>query len=156
MKREKSLEQAFKKILYKLHEQSVNQITIQRKYLPEIFSADLLKISEDDGLPILFPFVLEFFKRNGISIKVTINEVQFEAIQTNYERKKQLETKYNLLKLKDEQIKTLEKTLKTKDEETKTLEKTIALKEEELRKLVKIIEFKEREIKELREKLTEK
>lgn len=63
--------------------------------------------------------------------------------------KKQLETKDNLIKLKDEQvktlenslmlkdeqIKTLEKTLKTKDEETKTLEKTIALKEEEITKL---------------------
>ncbi len=63
--------------------------------------------------------------------------------------KKQLETKDNLIKLKDEQvktlenslqlkdeqIKTLEKTLKTKDDETKTLEKTIALKEEEIIKI---------------------
>ena len=63
--------------------------------------------------------------------------------------KKQLETKDNLIKLKDEQVKTLEnsltlkddqietleKTLKTKDNETKTLEKTISLKEEEIRKL---------------------
>jgi len=63
--------------------------------------------------------------------------------------RKQLETKDNLIKLKDEQvktlesslslkdeqIKTLEKTLKTKDEETKTLEKTVSLKEEEIVKL---------------------
>ncbi|MFX1568185.1 MAG: hypothetical protein ACFFCV_07445 [Promethearchaeota archaeon] len=63
--------------------------------------------------------------------------------------KKQLETKDNLinlkddtiktlensLQLKDEQIKTLEKTLKTKDDETKTLEKTVSLKEEEIEKL---------------------
>ncbi|MFX1309442.1 MAG: hypothetical protein ACFE8C_07065 [Promethearchaeota archaeon] len=67
----------------------------------------------------------------------------------DYEIKKQLETKDNLIKLKDEQvktlenslllkdeqIKTLEKTLKTKDKETKTLEKTIVLKEEEIKKL---------------------
>ncbi len=63
--------------------------------------------------------------------------------------KKQLETKDNLIKLKDEQVKTLENslmlkdeqiktlemTLKTKDGETKTLEKTIALKDEEIKKL---------------------
>ena len=63
--------------------------------------------------------------------------------------KKQLETKDNLIKLKDEQIKTLEtglslkdeqikileKTLKTKDDGAKTLEKTIALKDEEIGKL---------------------
>ncbi|MFW9999317.1 MAG: hypothetical protein ACFE9Q_13835 [Candidatus Hodarchaeota archaeon] len=67
----------------------------------------------------------------------------------DYEIKKKLESKDNLIKLKDEQvktlenslqlkdeqIKTLEKTLKTKDEETKTLEKTIALKDEEIQKL---------------------
>jgi DNA repair exonuclease SbcCD ATPase subunit len=67
----------------------------------------------------------------------------------DYEIKKQLETKDNLIKLKDEQVKTLEnslqlkdeqintleKTLKTKDDETKTLEKTITLKEEEIKKL---------------------
>ena len=67
----------------------------------------------------------------------------------DYELKKQLETKDNLIKLKDEQvkmlenslqlkdeqIKTLERTLKTKDDETKTLEKTILLKEEEIEKL---------------------
>ena len=67
----------------------------------------------------------------------------------DWEFKKQLETKDNLIKLKDDtiktlenalnlkddQIKTLEKTLKTKDEGAKTLEKTIALKEEELKKL---------------------
>ena len=63
--------------------------------------------------------------------------------------KKQLETKDNLIKLKDDQVKTLEnslqlknetietleKTLKTKDEGNKALEKTIALKDEELKKL---------------------
>jgi len=63
--------------------------------------------------------------------------------------KKQLESKDNLIKLKDDQIKTLEtglslkdeqikileKTLKTKDDGTKTLEKTIALKNEEIGKL---------------------
>jgi len=66
-----------------------------------------------------------------------------------YEIKKQLESKDNLIKLKDEQIKTLEnslslkdeqikileQTLKTKDESTKTLEKAIALKDEEIKKL---------------------
>ncbi|UCC20459.1 MAG: hypothetical protein JSV62_03990 [Promethearchaeota archaeon] len=67
----------------------------------------------------------------------------------DYDFRKQLETKDNLIKLKDdtiktlenslllkdEQIKTLEMTLKTKDGETKTLEKTIALKNEEIKKL---------------------
>ncbi|MFX0040068.1 MAG: hypothetical protein ACFFCY_11095 [Promethearchaeota archaeon] len=91
----------------------------------------------------------------------------------DYEIKKQLETKDNLIKLKDEQvktlenslslkdeqIKTLEKTLKTKDEETKTLEKTIALKDEQIKKLTsstvdhKILNEKEESINQLQKEI---
>lgn len=66
-----------------------------------------------------------------------------------YELKKLVETKDNLLRIKDEQIETLESSIKWKDEQintlensiktkadiAKTLEKTIGLKEDEIRKL---------------------
>ncbi|MFX0021841.1 MAG: hypothetical protein ACFE9S_05910 [Candidatus Hermodarchaeota archaeon] len=91
----------------------------------------------------------------------------------DWEFKKQLETKDNLIKLKDdqiktleaalslkdEQIKTLEKTLETKDEGTKTLEKTLALKDEEIKKLNSsavdktVMKEKEEEIEQLHKEI---
>lgn len=38
--------------------ESSNELTIERQYLPEIFSADLLEISKNDELPNLKPFVI--------------------------------------------------------------------------------------------------
>ncbi len=67
----------------------------------------------------------------------------------DYEIKKQLETKDNLIKLKDEQVKTLENSLLLKDEQIKTLEKTIKTKDEETRTLEKTVSLKEEEIKKL-------
>ncbi len=67
----------------------------------------------------------------------------------DYEIKKQLETKDNLIKLKDEQVKTLENSLQLKDEQIKTLEKTIKTKDEETKTLEKTVALKEEEIKKL-------
>jgi len=151
MKRNKSLEKALKKIDSIFRKQDQNQITIQRKYLPEIFSADLLGISEDDGLPILQPFVLEYFTTNGIKVKFSINEAEFEA---RYGAKKQLETTVNLFKLKDEQIRTLENSLSLKDEQIKKLERTILLQEEKIRKLASS-DFWQENLRKKEEKITQ-
>ena len=67
----------------------------------------------------------------------------------DYELKKQLETKDNLIKLKDEQVKTLENSLQLKDEQIKTLEKTLKTKDDETKTLEKTILLKEEEIKKL-------
>ncbi|MFX0106315.1 MAG: hypothetical protein ACFE75_12620 [Candidatus Hodarchaeota archaeon] len=66
-----------------------------------------------------------------------------------WEFKKQLETKDNLIKLKDEQIKTLESSLQLKDEQIKTLEKTIQTKDDETKTLEKTIALKEEDIRKL-------
>ncbi|MFX1377697.1 MAG: hypothetical protein ACFFA4_01260 [Promethearchaeota archaeon] len=67
----------------------------------------------------------------------------------DYEIKKQLETKDNLIKLKDEQIKTLENSLSLKDEQIKILEKTLETKDKGAKTLEKTITLKDEEIKKL-------
>lgn len=66
-----------------------------------------------------------------------------------YEFKKQLETKDNLIKLKDEQVKTLENSLKLKDDQIKTLENSLKIKDEKAKTLEKTIELKEEQIKKI-------
>ncbi|MHA1915067.1 MAG: hypothetical protein ACW986_05645 [Promethearchaeota archaeon] len=66
-----------------------------------------------------------------------------------WELKKQLETKDNLLHLKDEQVKTLENSLKLKDEQIKTLENSLKIKDEKARTLEKSMELKDDEIRKL-------
>jgi len=51
--RNKSLELALRKIESVFNKQDVNQIAIQREYLPEIFDSDLLEISKSDGVPTI-------------------------------------------------------------------------------------------------------
>ena len=66
-----------------------------------------------------------------------------------WELKKQLEMKDNLLRLKDEQVETLENSLKLKDEQIKTLENSLKIKDEKAKTLEKSIELKEEEIRNL-------
>jgi predicted regulator of Ras-like GTPase activity (Roadblock/LC7/MglB family) len=72
-----SLESALRKVESVMRERSVNEFTIQRIYLPEIFSDDLLKISQDDGFPILKPFIIQYFNLRGFLIKFYSNLVKF-------------------------------------------------------------------------------
>ncbi|MHA1884589.1 MAG: hypothetical protein ACXAAI_05665 [Promethearchaeota archaeon] len=66
-----------------------------------------------------------------------------------WELKKQLETKDNLLKLKDEQVRTLENSLKLKDDQIQTLENSLKIKDEKVKTLEKTIELKDDEIRKL-------
>ncbi|MFX1299019.1 MAG: hypothetical protein ACFFD2_29695 [Promethearchaeota archaeon] len=68
----------------------------------------------------------------------------------SYYFKEQLETKDNLLKLKDEQVKTLENSLRLKDEQIKTLENSLQIKDEKAITLEKTINLKEEEISKLK------
>lgn len=61
---------ALRKIESLMREESVNELAIERKYLPNVFSVDLLELYRlDDGLPALKLPVLEYFKANGIITK---------------------------------------------------------------------------------------
>jgi hypothetical protein len=67
----------------------------------------------------------------------------------DYDCRKQLEAKDNLIKLKDDQVKTLENSLSIKDDQIKTLEKTIKTKGDETKTLEKSIALKNEEIQRL-------
>ena len=55
---------ALKKVMRMMGE--VKKLTITRKFLPEIFTADMLENSKIDGLPTFRPFTLGYFKSCGI------------------------------------------------------------------------------------------
>ena len=55
----------------------VRELTITRKYLPEIFTADLLENSKIDGLPTFRPHILEYFESCGISTRFHDTKVIF-------------------------------------------------------------------------------
>ena len=74
---------AIKKIKSLMKKESVNELTINRKYLPEIFNADLLEISKNDGFPTLKPFVLEYFSAKRILIELYGNVIIFKKIKKN-------------------------------------------------------------------------
>ncbi len=105
----KSLEKALRKIKSVFINQDADQITIQRIYLSEFFSADLLEISKTVGYPVLKPFVLEYFKDEGIETQFSVNEAQFTTLKDE-----QVKTLVNSLKLKEEVIQTLESSLNIK------------------------------------------
>ena len=67
---------AYDKIVSIMKKESVNKLAIERKYLPEIFNDDVLEISID-GLPILKPFALEYFRLRGIKAKPYGNVLKF-------------------------------------------------------------------------------
>ncbi|MFX1374803.1 MAG: hypothetical protein ACFFA0_03220 [Promethearchaeota archaeon] len=67
-----------------------------------------------------------------------------------YEWKKLLESKENLIRLKDEQVETLENSLKWKDEQIKTLENSLKIKDEKAGTLEKTIELKDEEIRKIK------
>jgi len=69
-------ERVRKKIESLMQEESVNELTIQREYLPEIFSKDVLELS-DDGLPTLTGFILEYLKEKGISTEAYGKIIKF-------------------------------------------------------------------------------
>ncbi len=66
---------ALKKIMRMMGE--VKKLTLTRRYLPEIFNADLLENSKTDGLPTFKPLTLGYFKSCGILIRFHDTKVKF-------------------------------------------------------------------------------
>jgi hypothetical protein len=73
-----SADRAIKKIRSIMKKESVNELTIKRQYLLEIFSEDLLELSKDDGLPNLKPSVLGYFGLKGIITKLYGNVLKLK------------------------------------------------------------------------------
>ncbi len=67
---------AYKKIISEMKKESVDKLSLGRRYLPEIFNLDILEIS-DDGLPSLKPFALKYLTFKGIKTKLYGNVVKF-------------------------------------------------------------------------------
>lgn len=70
------LDKEFKKIDSLMRERTVNELEIDRKYLPEIFSEDLLNLSYDN-LSIMSMFVMEEFRKRGITCETTKDKIKF-------------------------------------------------------------------------------
>ncbi len=81
------IEKAIIKIESIFKEQSVNKITMHRKYLPEIFDADLLEISDSDGLPTLKSDIVSHFWMRGITTKFYGNIIQLIGVGIQVESK---------------------------------------------------------------------
>jgi len=73
----KLVENGITKIKFIMKEESVNELTIHRKYLQEVFDAGLLEISNLDGFPIFKPGVVDCFEFMGIFTKLYGNVLKF-------------------------------------------------------------------------------
>lgn len=66
-----------KKINSTMKKESVDELAIERKYLPEIFNEDYLELSKDDGLPTLKRFLLLCLLVFGIKTEFYGNVIKF-------------------------------------------------------------------------------
>ena len=66
-----------KKIVSIMKKESVDELSFERQYLPEIIDKELLELSEDDGLPILKGFVESYFGESGIITKIYGEVIKF-------------------------------------------------------------------------------
>lgn len=65
------LDRGFKKIDSLMKERSVNELEIERKYLPEIFSEDILSFSYN------FSIILKEFRKRGIICEINKDKIKF-------------------------------------------------------------------------------
>jgi predicted regulator of Ras-like GTPase activity (Roadblock/LC7/MglB family) len=70
------LESAMVKVETLMRERATNEVSFERAYLSEIFSAELIKISKNDGLPTLKSFLMQYFNLRGFLIKFYGNLVR--------------------------------------------------------------------------------
>ena len=78
------LEEERKKIESIMKKESVDEISFERQYLPEIFDKEILELSKDDGLPILKGFVEMYFRASGIITKIHGKIIKFFKGNNNF------------------------------------------------------------------------
>ena len=66
MKDNEAAEKAWKIIDSIMKKESIDEVTLERQYLPEIFDSEVLELSKDDGLPTLKPSIILHLKLKGI------------------------------------------------------------------------------------------
>jgi predicted regulator of Ras-like GTPase activity (Roadblock/LC7/MglB family) len=62
-------EKAISKVSYLMKEKQVDEMEVERKYLSELISNELMQQDESDNLPKLKPSVKSFFENNRIKIE---------------------------------------------------------------------------------------
>lgn len=63
------VEEERKKIKLIMIKESVDEVSFERQYLPEIIDSRILELSENDGLPMLKGFVEIYFRAFGLITK---------------------------------------------------------------------------------------
>ncbi len=71
------IEEERKKIESIMKKESVDEISFERQYLPEIFNSAILELSDDDGLLLLKGFVIGYFRVSGILTKIHGKVIKF-------------------------------------------------------------------------------
>ncbi len=71
------IEEERNKIESIMKKESVDEISFERQYLPEIFDSAILELSDDDGLPMLKGFVIGYFRVSGILTKIHGKVIKF-------------------------------------------------------------------------------
>ncbi|MFX1320895.1 MAG: roadblock/LC7 domain-containing protein [Promethearchaeota archaeon] len=62
-------EKAISKISYLMKEKQANEMEVERKYLSELISHELIQQDESDNLPLIKPSVKSFFEKHRIKVE---------------------------------------------------------------------------------------
>jgi hypothetical protein len=73
---------ALRKIMIMMGE--IKELTLERKYLPTIFNAELLENSKNDGLPTFRPLALKYFESCGIFTRAHKTMIKFYGDFVNH------------------------------------------------------------------------
>ena len=85
MKDNEAAEKAWKIIDSIMKKESIDEVTLERQYLPEVFDSEVLELSKDDGLPTLKPFILAYLVLKGIITKLYGNVLKLIKTKLNPE-----------------------------------------------------------------------
>jgi len=86
MLKEKNLKKALGKIKSIMKRDNLKEITIERKYLPEVFDTSLIEFLIIDGLPVVKPAALNYFLSKGIVCKIDGHSIEFHEATSPVDR----------------------------------------------------------------------
>ncbi|GAG11786.1 unnamed protein product, partial [marine sediment metagenome] len=89
-------EKAWKIIDSIMKKESIDEVTLERQYLPEVFDSEVLELSKDDGLPTLKPFILVYLGLKGIITKLYGNFLKLKKVEIDLDLISHLYSKINL------------------------------------------------------------
>ena len=83
MKDNEAAEKAWKIIDSIMKKESINEVTLERKYLPEVFNSKVLELSKEDGLPTLKLFIFVYLGLKGIITNLYGDVLKFTKTKVN-------------------------------------------------------------------------